>query len=316
MESKIADKQADESEQTSNNDPEEDQINKEEEEEEENQSQTKEENKQEKSNEEIYNDKKSNNIDTQYELWKKDYNYDSQDQEEETRQPNNKGKGKTRKRKGENNQEQSDEDVEMQDKVNQHSEEEKDNEEEIEMKKIKIREDSNIYHEDETSESQEDDDNTINSMQTSHKMSRKEADKVINVESIRFTLQCQIEDPDLKTLEKVFRGRAVPLEETDTIPRLRKIFIGMMEVAHRVDESADVVPWSSKEKYVKLGENKTDTEKMSKDPIVLTRYFKNMSPMKKSGKKWIKIRIESKKINQVTTAIKEWASLHLYNFNK
>ena len=161
----------------------------------------------------------------------------------------------------------------------------------------------------------EDDDNTVSSMQTFHRNSRSEANKVIEIPTCRFSFNFNLLDVDIKALEKEFKKKGVPNEKTDVLLRMRSIFIELLKVAKEIDDQVDLLPWHVDDRNEKLGVAKGKEDDIPKTASSLSKYFFNLQTGK-IGRKYIKIRITSSQFEKVEEAIGKWARAESYSFNK
>ena len=122
----------------------------------------------------------------------------------------------------------------------------------------------------------EDDDNTVSSMQTFHRNSSKQADTVIEVPTIRYSFNFNLMEADIKALEKEFKKKGVPNEKTDTLLRMRNIFIELLKIAKEIDPNSDLLPWHAEEGDEKMGVVKGKEEEIPKTASALSTYFFNL----------------------------------------
>ena len=161
----------------------------------------------------------------------------------------------------------------------------------------------------------EDDDNTVSSMQTFHRNSSKQADTVIEVPTIRYSFNFNLMEADIKALEKEFKKKGVPNEKTDTLLRMRNIFIELLKIAKEIDPNSDLLPWHAEEGDEKMGVVKGKEEEIPKTASALSTYFFNLQAGK-VGRKYIKLRVTSQKFDKLEDAISKWAREESYSFNK
>ena len=162
---------------------------------------------------------------------------------------------------------------------------------------------------------EEDETNTVCSMETFGKTSKKDVDKIRPPESIRYTFQFNLLEPDLKNLEKEFKKKGVPKEKTDTLLRMREILIELLKVAHEVDDSVDLVPWLDEDGCKLLGTKKGEESKMTKTAAILNTYFSGLQP-NKIGRKWVKLRLHASNFSLVEKTLQKWARSEQFSFSR
>lgn len=158
---------------------------------------------------------------------------------------------------------------------------------------------------------QEDDNNTINSTETSHhKKTQEEMDEIHHTPSVRYQFSFNLETINLAALRKQFEGQTIPPEEKEPAVRLRGKLKDIYKAVKIYDKDAKIIKWIQKEEDEFLHE---EVEKFPKEPIEIEPFFEGFKPNKKAGRVYIRVRIHSPSNQQILCShMKHWASLNSY----
>ena len=147
-------------------------------------------------------------------------------------------------------------------------------------KKASFDESRNTQHENTSFYETQDDDNTVNSDQTTHNMTQKELDKVQELSSTRYMFNFLLEQLDIAKLKRDFGTSKVPKELKDPILRVKEVIKKLFTRMKEIDNMCKLLKWNKNKGDASID----DPENLPNDVVELESYFEGFRPNRKAGR--------------------------------
>ena len=89
-----------------------------------------------------------------------------------------------------------------------------------------------------------------------------------------------------------------------------------MVVAHEIDKISVIVSWKEEQSFTIMNLDTGDPDSMPEDTRTLGNFLDGMNPRRKIGKKCIKFRLHSKKMETILEEGRNWAAILGYSLYK